>query len=926
METAAFLGMLGLGYAMSKPNEESKKKEGFESSPAHTAPSNYTNYASIVPGVAVQQPPLKWEAPSGIRTNSAKELDTIYNFPASTRIPSEPNNGVQGSYLGFPVPAITGPAQRPTTAVTPSVSLNTNGYEKTPVLAKEKVFISQLTGLPMKPEEFTHANMVPFFRGSPKQNMSDTANRNILDTYTGGGAFQQEKREQGAMFDPQQEPTGVPFGSEIATDFMQDRMNAPKNRAGERPFEQVRVGKGLGQGYTSNPSGGFQQADALVYARPRSTDELRVASNPKTTYEGVVVAGSHFITKPGVVGEVRKHTPDRFYLNENGERNFTTTGANLKGTQRPVQVLRDTTRPETTKEYEGPAKSQDFNATYTVPSTRAPMVKQAGSWGFRNADASSYQDKNMDSPQNDFGKSSIEIRPNERYYTSERGQTLNMKPNETGKVSLPLQDLPRHTRKDEMLGNPNQAGYVNSGITKGPAYDPNDIARTTIKETVVDNDWIGSAAGPVKLKVYDADDIARTTIKETTEDNDYVGTAAGPLKMTVYDADDIARTTIKETTVDNDWVGSAVGATKLTVYDPDDIARTTIRETTEDDGFVGNMAGALKGKIYDPTDIARTTTKQTTIDNDYLGVAAGPVMQTTYDSDDTAKTTIRETTSDNDWVGIVSPNGPSALTIYDPEDISRLTQRNTTDNFDTVRNLKSTDTPSKEYLPYTDIARVTDREALSAVSEYYGNSEPSNPKLMVSPFPDGVRPTQKASISAKSEYTGAGNSVDKKQTINPYLDGARQTQKAAISAKSAYTGSAGTAGAKAPRSENAERAMRHYAQKENIAVGRAPAGNIALFNGEDYVNIKFNKIESDYINDRAPNFNRVVAPPPSGDSLGELRPRAVLKLDVSSERMDPTMVSGLESNPYVIPIHSTAKKITHKKVSFNKKGNAQVKL
>jgi hypothetical protein len=49
----------------------------------------------------------------------------------------------------------------------------------------------------------------------------------------------------------------------------------------------------------------------------------------------------------------------------------------------------------------------------------------------------------MDSPQNDFGKSSIEIRPNERYYTSERGQTLNMKPNETGKVSLPLQDLPR---------------------------------------------------------------------------------------------------------------------------------------------------------------------------------------------------------------------------------------------------------------------------------------------------------------------------------------------------------------------------------------------------------------------------------------------------------------------------------------------------
>ena len=846
METATFLGMLGLGYAFSKYKDE--KKEGFVS-PVLTGPSNY---ASIVPGVAVSQPPLMYEAP-----RTVNNLDQMYNFPNRESIRSEPNPGKQGGYLGFPVPVIK---QVKSDAINKSINFNTDGNETRPVLANPG-FISPLSGLPMKPEEFTHANMVPFFRGTPKQNMSDTANRSVLDTYTGSGYFQQEKREQGPMFDTQKEPTGTPFGSEIATGFMQDRVVAPTNRAGERPFEQVRVGKGLNQGFTSIPSGGYQQADALVYAKPRSTDEIRTANNPKLTYEGVAVPGAHYVTNRGTIGEVRKYTPDTFYINEKGERNFTTTGANLKATERPVEVLRETTRPETSVSYEGSAKSADFNATYTVPSTRAPMVKQHGTWGFRNADATTYFDKNTDSDQNDYGKASIQILPNERFHTGERGQTLNMKPQGTGKVILPLQDGPRQTRKDEMLGNPNTAGYFSSGIQKGPAYDPNDITRTTIKETTIDNDYLGVVSGPQKLKIYDPDDIARATMKETTIDNDYLGIAGGDKKQTIYDPSDIARTTIKETTIDNDYIGIATSeAPKHTVFDPDDVARTTIKETT--------------------------------IDNDYIGIAA--------------------------------PNQPQKLTIYDPEDIARTTIRNTTENFDYNRNYGRSDNPDAQYLPFTDIARVTDREALSAVSEYYGNSDPNYPQLMVNPFPDGARYTQKASISAKSAYTGSGYSEDKKQLVNPFLDGARQTQKAAISAKSAYTGSAGTANAKAPRSEQAEKAMRHYAQKENIAKGRKPAGNISIFNGEDYVNLKYNKIESDYINDRAPIVSRVLAEPPSEDSIGILRPRAALKLDVSSERMEPVMVSGLETNPYVIPLHSAAKNLSNKSFDYDVNSSARV--
>lgn len=850
METVAFLGMLGLGYMFSNK----AKKEGFSGKQTHDV--NYVKYESIAPGQAVSQPPKIREAKIPINS-SAGELDIMYNYPSAQRIPSEPNPERQSWYFDYNVP------QSPTKSIVKDVMFDTSSYEKTPVLAKEKPeFISPLSGLPMKPEEFTHANMVPFFRGNLKQNMSDTANRNILDNHTGGGFYQQKKQEIGAMFDLQKEPTGVPHGSEIATDFMQQRVVAPTNRAGERPFEQIRVGKGLGEGFTSNPSGGYQQANALDYARPRGTDELRTANNPKLTYKGVAIPGSNFITKPGNIGEVRKHLPDKFYINEKGERNFTTTGANLKATERAVQVLRDTTRPETTKEYEGPAKSQDFNATYTVPSTRAPMVKQAGSWGYRNADATSYFDKNVDSDQNDYGKSAIEIRPNERFYTGERGQTLNPKPQSTGKTTMPLQDGPRQTRKDEMLGNPNQAGYVNvgaGGVGKGPAYDPSDVLRTTIKETTLDGDYVGGVAGPNKLTVYDPEDIARVTIKETTIDNDYLGVTAGPLKH----------------------------------------------------------------KIYDPTDTARVTIKETTVDNDYLGVTAGPIKHTVYDPTDTARTTIKETTLEGDYIGGV--NGPKKLTVYDPDDVARMTQRNTTDNFDYNRNFARADNPDKQYLPFTDIARVTDKEELSAKSEYYGNSDPNYPKRMVNPYLDGARLTQKAAISANSAYTGSGYAEDKRPLVNPHMDGARKTQKAEISAKSSYTGSAGTANAKAPRSEKAERAMRQYAQKENIAKGRAPAGNIAVFNGEDYMNVKHNKIESDYINDRNPVVNRVMGMPPSDSIIGQQRPRVTLKLDVSKDRMEPAMIAGLETNPYTIPLHKTGEEIANKKVVFDTHQSATIK-
>jgi len=79
-----------------------------------------------------------------------------------------------------------------------------------------------------------------------------------------------------------------------------------------------------------------------------------------------------------------------------------------------------------------------------------------------------------------------------------------------------------------------------------------------------------------------------------------------------------------------------------------------------------------------------------------------------------------------------------------------------------------------------------------------------------------------------------------------------------------------------------------------------------LFNGEDNINLQYRKLVADSVNDREPGLDRVNTEPTTADILGIQRPRTVLKLDVSAIRNEPVMVSSLEKNPYVIPLHRSA--------------------
>jgi len=551
MEVLALAGLLGVGYVLTKGSEP-KGTETFVSDTNPDAPDG-SNEEFPRGG----QPPYLYpedRTPPGYGTIPGKprqprlapegQLDQFYKLPSGGMLPSNPitQPDLYPRNLLFSTPSLA--PQSPQTAVTSQTRMNVPGHEAPPNYNSGKTVISALTGLPMPTEEFTHNNMVPFFRGSVKQNMTDDSNRSKLDNMIGTGFDQIAKREQAPLFDPHREPTGNITGLENITDFFHDRVVPSTNRAFEKPVESTMVGPGLEQGYSSLPIGGFQQFEALEVAkRGLSVDDLRYASNPKITYEGVVIPGQAIGTMRGEAGETRKYRPDKFFINQDGERDFVgPVKDNVKPMARPGQVMKHQARTETSSEFQGPASASDFSATYTVPSFRAPFVRQQDGYGFRNADGSTYGVPDTDAPNNDFGAAAYELFTNQRNVTGERGQALNL----------------------------TTAG-VPSAMT---VYDPNDVARTTVRETTGANDWVGGAVGveATKLKVYDPTDIMRVTHRNTNAEVDTalnVTRAGVPGQRTLQFPDGWRATSKAELAGASQWVGAAglARATGEQVYD-----------------------------------------------------------------------------------------------------------------------------------------------------------------------------------------------------------------------------------------------------------------------------------------------------------------------------------------------------------------------
>ena len=326
MEVAALAGLVGMGYAVSRFSQKpvarpaldtksSQPKEAFTSiNSGGKYRSGFTNQNEAFTNQNQQQ-----LAPKSLLTSqsgSPQNLDLKYYTVGGTLIPSEPKPGPYGMPLDFAtkMPTVSSfPKPVPLESQQAMVEMRSDGIEESSNYLNGDYVVSQLTGQQIPTTEFRHNNMVPFYGGRIKQNMTPDMNQSRLDSFTGAGSTQIAKREVEQMFDNANQPYlkyGGAGDDNKLSDFVQSRINDPRSRNGERPFEPIRVGTGVGEKFGMTGKGGFQQIEVndIMRGAMKTTDELRVATDPKLSYKGIVVPGQHFITNASEgPGEIRKY-------------------------------------------------------------------------------------------------------------------------------------------------------------------------------------------------------------------------------------------------------------------------------------------------------------------------------------------------------------------------------------------------------------------------------------------------------------------------------------------------------------------------------------------------------------------------------------------------------------------------------------------
>ena len=557
---------------------------------------------------------------------------------------------------------------------------NTNQFEDYRTQSQEnddsQFVYSNLTGKKMLKEDFSHQNMVPFFGSNIKQNMTDESNQTVLENHTGNINNYRNKQEVPYMFDPQ---TRVNFvnGTPVYNEELINRYNPSSNKQQELPIKQVRVGPGLDQGYSSSPCGGLNQANKRDYVLPKNVDELRTLTNPKKQYGGRIISGLKSGQR-GLQSKINKNNPERYY-NNNSDRYFTSVVNTKNKVREKVRVKR--TNRQCSTAYTGAAGPSIHNRPEKRGLYRKTRRNMYVNSGVRNADGQGKWNAGEDSEN--YGKNSFNLPLNERDTTQKDAPLLNLT-TAIKAIVAPVQDYLKTSKKENFVGNERPYGNFGAQLpSKITVHDPNDVARTTIKETNIHDTREGHMARVgFKPTVYDPNDIAKTTIKETNIHDTREGhIARAGYKPTVYDPNDVARTTIKETNIHDNRTGNlSTNRPKVKNYNQDN-AKVTIRETTDEPEKVMNMSSTLKRQtVYDPNDVPEATIKDTNIHDVRTGNMALPGVDkgTGYQTAGIqAPNTNKQFTSDFEYQGVadgdVGKGGGEGylVTNYEAKNVSR---------------------------------------------------------------------------------------------------------------------------------------------------------------------------------------------------------------------------------------------------------------
>jgi hypothetical protein len=367
-------------------------------------------------------------------------------------------------------------------------------------------------------KDFTHNNMVPFFGAKIRGRGADRNQAEfLLDNLSGTGSQIIRKKEQAPLFRPEDNMQWA-HGAPNNSDFYQSRVNPAMAMNNVKPWEEERVAPGLNKGFTTSGSGGFNSGmESRNDWLPKNVNELRTLTNPKVTYglDGHEGPADSVIKERGSLGTVNKNLPDTYFINS-PERYLTTTGLEKAQTARGIEKMKDQNRADTTVEYGGIAGRTDQIAGKAPENYQEPKMPHTFGELRGKAHTSGGAQPASDG---DYGRLGHKVLPNNRATVQQRDQ-YGVVGGLIGAVIAPVMDILRPSRKENVVGNIRLSGNVQKSGGGGEyVYDPNDIAKTTIKQTTEDSAFHLNVekSGAGGEYVIDPNDVAKFTLKQTTE-------------------------------------------------------------------------------------------------------------------------------------------------------------------------------------------------------------------------------------------------------------------------------------------------------------------------------------------------------------------------------------------------------------------------
>ena len=349
----------------------------------------------------------------------------------------------------------------------------------------EKNEIDLLTGEKVDNTGFKHNNMQPFFGSRARSNNVDQTGT-LLDNTMGGGSLHIKKTEQAPLFDSETNMHWI-NGMPNMNDYMMSRVNPSTKMSNVKPWDEQRVGPGLGKEPGKEGTGGFNSG--MMYRdiiKEKTVDDLRINNNPKESYslighEGIAHNNIKYASQKDHLGKVEKHLPDTYYTNT-PDRWFTTNGAYQKDTYRSENIDKPVQRETTNLEFYGNKSSSNkvYVSGHREQSKRIDLPV--------NPELLGIQTQGVQPHMGEFGENRIEsnqILPNNRCLNPNNESTGGLKSLVSAAVT-PILDILRPTRKEEIVENMTANRNISKSDRSIYINNPADRVKTTRKETYED--------------------------------------------------------------------------------------------------------------------------------------------------------------------------------------------------------------------------------------------------------------------------------------------------------------------------------------------------------------------------------------------------------------------------------------------------------